>query len=244
MVKQAQLLDLMGIGESIANTVQFYKVDEELNEDDLARIRETIREMAKYCGVVGVREVQALLEQHSEPPANRAMFDFLLDAFINAIDEQLVVVLDRGSRSLYQATDLFGADVSVAFPSSEPEIRDGGTCLALGQHTAAVFHFLRALEPPIKALGLEFGIVKFTDWNSALNDIEDAVRDRTNPQKRPNWTDEKDDYTEMVTHLFLVKNAWRNYTMHLKLRHTDEEAREVMAATKSFMKRAAKRVKE
>jgi hypothetical protein len=246
LAKQTELLKLMSIGEGIALCVQFYRDAEgSLSEESAQEVKETIEQMAEYCGIVGVKVVESfLLKQVQNIPADESHFNLLIQAFVSGLTEQLVLILDSDSRHLFQSIDLFGVDVSAAFPSSVPEIRDGATCLALGQPTAAVFHFLRALEPPIKALATEFGISKFTDWNSALNDIEDAVRDRTNPQTRPNWADEKDDYTEMVSHLFVVKNAWRNYTMHLKLRHTDEEAREIMAAAKSFMRRAAKRVKE
>lgn len=243
MAQLMPLIDLMSIGERISTAGQYYEAGP-LADENKEYVVKTYQQMAEYCDTVGVPEISSLLRKQTEAPEGIGLHNLLVDAFASAIDQQIVVVLSKSSREFYQPADLFGPDVSAAFPSSVPEIRDGSTCFALGQPTAAVFHFLRALEPPIKALGAEFGITKFTDWNSALNDIEDAVRDRSNPQTRPNWADEKDDYTEMVTHLFLVKNAWRNYTMHLKLRHTDEEAREVMAAAKSFMRRAAKRVKE
>lgn len=90
----------------------------------------------------------------------------------------------------------------------------------------------------------EFGVTKFNNWNSALNELEEAVRDRANATRRPNWADEKDYFTDMIPFLYTVKNAWRNYTMHLKMRHSDEKAREIMSAVRSFMQRAAERLKE
>ena len=77
---------------------------------------------------------------------------------------------------------------------------------------------MRALEPVLIALGAKFNVAVQENWNTALNAIETAVRDRDSKKKWPNWKDDEPFYMEACTHFFIIKNAWRNHTMHLRLR--------------------------
>lgn len=140
----------------------------------------------------------------------------------------------------------FGETVDQAFPGASMEIRDAARCLALGQGTASVFHCMRALEPALRALGAEFGVemLESDNWNSVLNDIQTAVRDRENSKRRPHWKEDEPYYMEACTHFFIIKNAWRNHTMHLKLRFTEQEALRVYEHTRTFMQHLATRLSE
>lgn len=41
-----------------------------------------------------------------------------------------------------------------------------------------------------------------------------------------------------------VKDAWRNSTMHIERRYTDEEAEHILSAVRSFLKKIARRLDE
>lgn len=138
----------------------------------------------------------------------------------------------------------FGEGVEQAFPSSALEIRDAARCLALGQGTAAVFHCMRALEPALIALGTEFGVSVRENWNDALNATQNAIRARTNKNDRPSWKEEEPFYTEACTHFFIIKNAWRNHTMHLRSRFTEQDALKVYDHTRLFMQHLSTRLSE
>jgi len=239
---------IVALGEAMEDAWQIYHTDpyRPSNAEEEERVRQFFVRATKACDAFefprAIRYSYERLEK--DLPEEPALFQFAYDQLNDLLGFPSVFFATADAAELHEASALFGKEVDAAFPSASPDIKDGGSCLALGLPNAAVFHFLRAMEVPLKALAREFGVSAFTDWNSALNETEAAVRDRDNHIKRPDWANEKDFFTDMIPFLFTVKNAWRNYTMHLKIRHTEAEAREIMAAAKSFMTRAAKRLKE
>lgn len=153
-------------------------------------------------------------------------------------------MLENEASKHYDQMECFGEDVFNAFPSVIPEITACGTCFVVRQYTASVFHALRSIELPLTRMVQSFGVEGFKNWNSPLNELETLVRDRENSRKIPNWEAQKDFYTDAINHLFAIKNAWRNYTMHLQLRFDREECEEVLLSAKAFMRKAAKIVPE
>jgi len=156
---------------------------------------------------------------------------------------QFLHVTPRLSIGLGEAAP-FGASVEQAFPSASLEIRDAARCLAFGQGTAAVFHCMRALEPALIAFATEFDVEYRENWNSLLNAIEAAVRDRKNSKEWENWRDAETYFAEACTHFFFIKNAWRNHTMHLNLRFSEQDALPVYEHTRAFMQHLATNLSE
>jgi len=168
----------------------------------------------------------------------------LLSRFRDELEDiQFLHVTPRLAEGLGE-TPPFGEPVDQAFPSASLEIRDAARCLAVGQGTATVFHCMRSLEPCLIALGSKFGVAVKDSWNSALNDIEKAIRDRPSKRDWPNWKDVEPFYMEACTHFFIIKNAWRNHTMHLNLRFSEQDALSVYDHTKAFMQHLATTLSE
>jgi hypothetical protein len=51
-------------------------------------------------------------------------------------------------------------------------------------------------------------------------------------------------FAEAAAQIGHIKHAWRNPTMHVDRKYTEEEAKEVMQAVKSFMRHLAIRLHE
>lgn len=90
----------------------------------------------------------------------------------------------------------------------------------------------------------KFNVAVQENWNTALNAIETAVRDRESKKQWPNWKDDEPFYMEACTHFFIIKNAWRNHTMHLRLRFGEADALSVYDHTRAFMQHLATRLSE
>lgn len=218
-----------------------------LNEKGKTRVRRAFEALHAVCENLHLRDLAATFKAAStKVPNELETFYFATEQFEEAMKRRWLFLPARDAWTYYNRPALFGEDVNNAFPSSAAEIKDAGNCLILQQPTAAVFHLMRALEAPMIALGREFGLTdEMRNWNTYLNDIEKAFRDRSPEAVKPaDWATSRDYFADTTAYLFSVKNAWRNYTQHLKARYTDEEAREILEAVKSFMKRAAKRLRE
>lgn len=155
----------------------------------------------------------------------------LVRAFTSQMQSRVVMVFDsRNSKFVTSDDPPFGKEVDDAFPKASEEISEGAKCLALQRNTAAVFHLMRAMELSVARLSEAIGTGKTTDkeWGKILSDIEVAIKAMPKGAERDQWS-------ESHTHLYHVKQAWRNTTMHPKKTYTDQQAQSVFDAVRSFM---------
>jgi hypothetical protein len=134
---------------------------------------------------------------------------------------------------------VFGEEVNEAFPGAAFDISESGTCLALGRASASVFHLMRVLEIGLAALGRVFGVsLEHTNWGPAIDQIESKIKrmHETEPWKsQPDRKKQQEFYAQAASHFGILKDAWRNYTMHARGFYTEEQARRIFQNTKSFM---------
>jgi hypothetical protein len=137
----------------------------------------------------------------------------------------------------------FGDEVGTAFPSAIFDIYESALCLGLARSTAAVFHLMRTLEIGLACLGSVFGVsLAHTNWEPAIRDIESKIREM---HKDPKWKAESDckekqeSYAQAASHFGILKDAWRNYTMHIRGKYTEEEAEQIFMSTKAFIQKLA-----
>jgi hypothetical protein len=152
-------------------------------------------------------------------------------------------------RAEYYGQDtLFGLDVFVRFEDARYDIREAGNCLASGRYTACVYHLMRALEEVLVVLGNEFGQpFDHANWQTAINTLEKKIRSmQDDPLWKgvPNWKDRREFYAQGISHLAIVKEAWRNYTMHARGKYTEDEAERMLHNVRAFMQGVAEKVSD
>jgi hypothetical protein len=142
----------------------------------------------------------------------------------------------------------FTEKVSRAFPSATYDTNEAAWSLATLRSTAAVFHLMRVLEIALGVLGKVFGVsLLHTNWAPALDQIEARIREM---HKDPVWKalpdckEQQEFYAQAASHFGVLKDAWRNYTMHVRAKYTEEEAEQIFANVKSFMQKLAERLCE
>ena len=146
------------------------------------------------------------------------------------MQSRVVIVFDsRNSKYILDDSSPFGAGVDDAFPKAAEEISEAAKCLALQRHTACVFHLMRAMELAVARLAEAIGTGKPTDkeWGKILSDIGQAIEALPKGSERDRWS-------ESHSHLYHVKQAWRNDTMHPKKTYSEEQSQAVFDAVRSF----------
>jgi hypothetical protein len=152
-------------------------------------------------------------------------------------------------QELFEPTSpLFGADVEAKFSTLIYEIEQAGKCMALGLSTAAAFHVLRCLEGGIRAISRCLGIpdpMKAADrsWHNMLKAIK-AEMDKRWPTNADRTRGDGQMFEDLYAALSGMQNPWRNATMHLDQKYTEQEAKDVMDVVRVFMSRLAKRCDE
>jgi hypothetical protein len=138
---------------------------------------------------------------------------------------------------------LFGTEVTQAFPSADFEIHQAGVCLAIGLGTASVFHQMRVLERGLMVLGSTFSVlVEHRNWEQVIQDIEKKIRgmhDDPAWKSLPDWKEKRESYAQIASHFGVLKDAWRNYTMHARGKYTEDEAEMVFLNVRDFMQKLA-----
>ena len=152
----------------------------------------------------------------------------------------LMLVLKPENQRYFEPEEpIFGQEVESAFPGFVSEnISEAGKCLALGRGTAAVFHLMRALEHAVQRLGAKLNVTVI-DKNNVDLDWGKIVANMKAPVEAMAKGPEKDKWSEALTLLIHVKQAWRHPTMHPKETYTEEQAKVVLDATGAFMRHLA-----
>lgn len=166
------------------------------------------------------------------------------------LELRLVVCLDPERGRLYSSDEpLFGTDVATKYQSAAYEIDEAAKCLALGRYTATVFHLMRAMEVALKAVAKCLNIpdpVKSADrnWGKILEKVEEATENRN--KGKPPWSDPKDRafFDDVRASLDVIRVAWRNATMHIENKYTEDEADHIYRAVRTFMRKLAFRMDE
>ena len=142
----------------------------------------------------------------------------------------------------------FGDSVADTFSSSFFDAQQSAICVAIGLGTASVFHAMRVLEIGLTSLGAVFNVsLAHTNWEPALREIESKIRDM---HKDPVWKalpdckEQQEFYAQAASHFAILKDAWRNFTMHARGKYTEEEAERIFENVKGFMQQLAKRLHE
>ena len=143
---------------------------------------------------------------------------------------------------------IFGNSVAQAFPSAGFDIFESGYCLGLSRGTACVFHLMRVLEVGLAALGNKFNVsLAHTNWAPAIDEIERKIR---NMHKDPVWKnlpdckEQQEFYSQAASHFGVLKDAWRNYTMHVRGFYTEEQADRISENVKDFMQKLSTKLSE
>lgn len=207
--------------------------------------------------IITAETIQELIVKLNAPPSPQN-FQWLIDQ-IEAI-ENLARKELRGKCFMYippertkfwptvKAPNIFGERVADRFPSATFDIHNGGICLATSLCTAAVFHLMRILEIGLTAMGQQFGVsFAHTNWAPAIEQIESKVRDMNKDpiwKAQPDCKEQQEFYAQAASHFAILKDAWRNHTMHARGKYTEDEAERIFENVKGFMQKLAERLHE
>jgi hypothetical protein len=134
---------------------------------------------------------------------------------------------------------------SSRFQASFRELQNAGECYALGQPTAAVFHSMRALEGGLRALARAFGVdADNKNWQNIIEQIEARIRQIGRQPRTSNTVQDEKFFGNAASHLYFVKNAWRNHVAHGLSEYSDDEALGILHRSKDFIESLSPRLSE
>lgn len=167
-----------------------------------------------------------------------AQFEHTLFQFSRELNKRLFLLVDDKKSVFYENHDAFSPVVCSAFPSTKDDIKAAGSCFALEQSTACVFHSMRVLEKGIRCLAGKIGLPpesNLQNWKNILDQIEAKIR---LIEKQPK-SEEKNAalrfYSGAATQFRYFKDAWRNHVSHSDVSYGSDEASIVFNHVKEVM---------
>jgi len=213
--------------------------------DDLRQIISDCDVMSLTGSSSGARRLLQMLEE--QPSSSTDLLNaphYHVQALSDEFDEGLFIHITPEARGYLQSAP-FGAEVANAFPSASFDISEAGGCLAFDRGTACVFHLMRVMEVALRLLGdsLKLPISTNRTWDSILRKCDQETSKRF-ADKSAEWMGNEVFLSGAAAHLRNVKDAWRNPTMHVEAKYTEDEARNVFTQVQSFMRHLATQLAE
>jgi hypothetical protein len=145
--------------------------------------------------------------------------------------DNLFMSIPPDRAAFYAKPQLFGEAVNERFSGCQYDIEESGNCYASGRGTACAFHLMRVMEAAVQEFGTALGITLTNEknWQNTLDEINKAIKALPGKDSRTIAL------SQAAGHLYNVKVAWRNPTMHPKIIYTLEEATDLIFAVKAFM---------
>ena len=216
----------------------------------LAELSEALIEMRAECVKLDLAHIPDLIS-HIESEVHRKGKDYSCEDMVNHLDtlaSSFATELRRNSvfriasekDKYFQKDDLFGQEVNKAFGACVGDIQTAGTCYALDQNDACVFHLMRVLERALGTLASKFNVpFEHDNWHNIIEQLEAAIRKMDAATFGPDWKNKQKFYNRAASQFMFFKDAWRNHVMHVRDVFDEGKARSVFDSVRGFMQALA-----
>jgi hypothetical protein len=237
---QVYAQDFCQLSKLLAETGVFLLNGGALEESHFKRLFWAVETAKKWADALDLpatadkcTEVQALVRSGVSPES--------LASALNEVSSRMQSELSR-RRLLYVPSPVcgfydkpqFSLQAEKRFGPAIDDMIEAGKCFALNRYTACVFHLQRVLEVGLKSLAVHLGLpLDRNTWDAHLKDIERELdrREKIGTGRDP----DRMFYSGAAAQFRSMQIAWRNPTMHVDQRYTEEIAQQIFDAVKGFM---------
>jgi len=218
----------------------------------LGLLQEHLRSLGADVAMLCAADAETIV---SDPWATWGTAKDALSDLNNTLRRELslkIILVSESQEANYYAPKepLFGQNFADRFKERGAfELDEAAKSLALSRPTAAVFHLMRILEVGIGSLSSCLNIpspIKPVErnWAVILKRIKEDGIDKKWPTAADRMSGDGLLFEGLHASLDAVKNPWRNETMHVSGKYTDDEAKHIFVAVEGFMKKLSDRMDE
>lgn len=245
--------------ESMASVININpkhpSVESPLQDETVETLSSHLDRVREHCLAVGLEFSLLQIDRMKRGVLNKCIFkDYInmVRVLQERIEDEMSLSLffhvPKDKAAFYEKIDPFGDLVTANFAAATFDIEEANRCFATGHNTACVMHLMRALEVALDAVGLGVGVPNTVveaqnSWERLLRRISDQITANDNSGD-VTWPPKRQFFVDSSAHLFAVKNAWRNPSMHLEKKYDDSEAERIYRAVQDFMAHLATHLNE
>jgi hypothetical protein len=227
--------------QKLRRTAELYKDGNRKPDNaDAKSFQDLLKEIHEQClvfGLTAAHEMASRLIDKVPPETYGVMFvdlDHLDGSLATALKKEAVFRISPERKDYFEHSDLFGAEVSNAFPSCVRDIQRAGSCYALEQEDACVHHLMLVLERGLNALGAAVNVsYRRNNWQNIIDTIASKLKSEPRGPTR-------DFYIAVNAQFGFLKDAYRNHSEHA---HDDpydmEKALHILNHVRNFMQALA-----
>jgi len=247
-VKELPLAELFNILNNF-HTAFLAKLDGR-SGDFRGGVEETALGLKMICGYIGVsddllHQIENLAESTKKGWISDDALFILAFSVIGSVNHLLerprFKVIENEKLEFFNSSRaLFGEAIIERFPASGNDIEEAGKCYAAGRDTACVFHLMRVMEIGLRTLGASLKDTRLDpkrnpSWEAILKKCDEELG-KALSDRAVEWREDDAFYSTATANLRVVKDAWRNPTMHVDQTYTEETALDVWNAVRAFMR--------
>lgn len=219
----------------------------------LSAIEREAKKIKLKTVVERVMSIRSSLERQESntTAAFRTEMRVLREIIKTSLSERQFLPVEISKASYFNHPALFGEKVHQAFESARGDIKEAGSCYALGRNTACVFHLVRAFEHGLRALCKRMGIrptklpIEYQDWSNVIAQLERKIQTfKTTTAKSAKKIHRLEFYQGVIGEARAVEDSVRNPLMHGRLNFNEHDALSILNRVCDFMKHLAPRVSE
>lgn len=230
--------------DSQLTDMSFQQLTSNLND-----LGDLLAECGMPVSLGNTREVVGLLVEAREAPCK--IWQEPIGQLLNTLRHEMRTVTAwrvPAEKVVFLNPEPFGPEVHKRFLSATHDIEEAGKCLTFGRNTATVFHLMRVMETGLRALGRSLNDPSLDpkrnpSWETILRkcdqELQKPIKDRS-----AEWATDDAFFSTATANLRVVKDAWRNPTMHVERVYDEDLARGAWNATRAFMRHLATKLSE
>jgi hypothetical protein len=230
-------------------------LDKVLKQEVATRLKEILDWLSKWCGTVDLNATKHLVDDllsHAKTGVNTdevdAKIDSLQSMLKNELQERKFLYVPKDRVGYYNNKSICSPLVADKFPRAIPDIIEAGNCYALERPTACVFHLMRVIpygmEILAKKLKVKYGAsIETLQWGDIIPPIDKAVKLLQQHMRSKKRAADQKYYSEVVSHLYFCKDAWRNHVSHGREPYDMPRAKSVLDHVGHVMNLLAQKMK-
>lgn len=223
--------------------------EEDEQEETKEIVSNNIKSLVLLCKALDLGVSADLLDRTRKKkfvPKTLESYELLIATIYSEIGAKKLFYMSDERIKYYHNCEPLGSEARAAFPTANEELRHAGKCYAIYEHTACVYHCMRALESGLRALATDVGVTwTVQQWQVVINEIEKAIKSLGNSLPCGQAKSERTQFlSEAAKEFAWFKDGWRNYAAHARISYDYERALKVWEHVCAFFEIISRHLKE
>lgn len=205
-----------------------------LTDDEQKNLRELMEDILGECRKLSLPVSTEIIVDRIKYllPQNQAELNTIIDVVRAEMRSQLFLFVPPHLAGYYD-NDRLPLSARAEFSRAASELVRAGSCHALGEHTAAIFHAMRAAEIAVRVLATAMGVtfsvsIELQEWQVILNAITSKIREIENCPKSEKRDHDLEFFGIAAAQFRYFKDGWRIHVSHAGDLYSEFQAREAI----------------